>query len=160
MLAGIPGTSPGDGSKVHGDTDAGLLARRLNGLIKSTEMRESREYTNKEIAERATALGYRISPAHLSHIRRGRVRNPGFRHIEGISVALGVDVREFIVGAERRSPCDEGNEFRRISGDVDLIVRGLTGVGELNTLGWTVFIALANGILAVLKTEKPYRRGS
>ncbi|MEV6771785.1 hypothetical protein AB0N05_24490 [Nocardia sp. NPDC051030] len=80
------------------------LTRTLNRLIEFAEERDGRRYTNREIAAAATTLGYAMSAAELSHIRLGRVRNPGFRKVEGISLALGVDIRAFLVDP-RHNPC-------------------------------------------------------
>lgn len=139
--------------------DAGPIARHLNRVIAAAQQRDARGYSNKDIAERSTALGYPLSPAQVSHIRLGRVRNPSFRTIEGISVALGVDVREFLDGAAAQQAGIESRLAAELSeAGVAAIGFRLSELSTLNELGRSTFGTIVGNILRDLQQHELYRR--
>lgn len=139
--------------------DAGPIARHLNRVIAAAQQRDARSYSNKDIAERSTALGYPLSPAQVSHIRLGRVRNPSFRTIEGISVALGVDVREFLDGAAAQQADVDSRLAAQLSeAGVEAIGFRLSELSTLNELGRSTFGAIVGNILRDLQQHELYRR--
>jgi transcriptional regulator with XRE-family HTH domain len=151
----------GEGDEISEEPteDAGPIARHLNRVIAAAQQRDSRSYSNKDIAERSTALGYPLSPAQVSHIRLGRVRNPSFRTVEGISVALGVDVREFLDGAAAQQADVESRLAAELSeAGVEAIGFRLSELGTLNELGRSTFGAIVGNILRDLQQHELYRR--
>ncbi|MEU1545437.1 helix-turn-helix transcriptional regulator [Nocardia sp. NPDC005745] len=149
----------GDDISYAPEEDAGPIARHLNRVIAAAQQRDSRSYSNKDIAERSTALGYPLSPAQVSHIRLGRVRNPSFRTVEGISVALGVDVREFLDGAAAQQADVESRLAAELSeAGVEAIGFRLSELGTLNELGRSTFGAIVGNILRDLQQHELYRR--
>lgn len=140
-------------------SDPGPIARHLNRVIARAQQRDSRMYSNKDIAERSTEHGYPLSPAQVSHIRLGRVRNPSFRTIEGISVALGADVREFLDGAAAEQ-ADSGSELAAelAEAGVEAIGFRLSELGKLNALGRSTFGAIVGNILRDLQQHELYRQ--
>ncbi len=141
------------------DAEVGVIGRRLNQVIEAAQQRDSRMYSNKDIAERSTELGYPVSPAQVSHIRLGRVRNPGFRVIEGISLALGVDVREFLDGAAADQARLE-SKFRKELADsgVEAVGFRLSELSTLNDVGRSTFMSIVSDILRDLQSHELYRR--
>ncbi|MFI5782602.1 hypothetical protein [Nocardia sp. NPDC051570] len=143
------------------DEEIGPIGRRLNQLIEAAQQRDSRVYGNKDIAERSTELGYPVSPAQVSHIRLGRVRNPGFRIIEGISLALGVDVREFLDGAAADQARLESKLHKELADSgVEAVGFRLSELGTLNAVGRSTFMSIVGDILRDLQSHEVYRRHS
>lgn len=56
-----------------------------------------REYTHPEIAERAAAAGYSISPSHVWQLRHNGAKNPTIRALEAIAAAFGMPLAYFFV---------------------------------------------------------------
>lgn len=139
--------------------ELGPIACHLNRVITLAQERDSRTYSNKDIAERSTELGYPLSPAQVSHIRLGRVRNPSFRTIEGISVALGVDVREFLDGAAAHQAEEESRLLAQLEdAGVEALGFRLSELSKLNALGRSTFGAIVGNILRDLQEHELYRQ--
>ena len=73
------------------DSDAlvgqGLFASRLEELFRTVPGPNGRAFTAKAIAQRSTALGFRLGESYLSQLRSGKAKSPSFRTVEGISAA-------------------------------------------------------------------------
>ena len=74
----------------------GLFASRLEELFRTVPGPNGRAFTAKAIAQRSTALGFRLGESYLSQLRSGKAKSPSFRTVEGISAAFGVDVHYFL----------------------------------------------------------------
>lgn len=140
-------------------SDIGSIARQLNRVIEAAQQRDGGVYSNKNIATRSTELGYPVSPAQVSHIRTGRVRNPSFRAMEGIALALGVDVREFLDGeAARQADTESALDRQLAKAGVEAIGFRLSELGRLNALGQSTFKSIVTTILSDLQSQQMYRR--
>ena len=58
-----------------------------------------REYTHPEIADRAAAAGYSISPSHVWQLRHNEAKNPTIRALEALAAAFGMPLAYFFVDA-------------------------------------------------------------
>lgn len=129
-----------------GGCEGQTLADRINAVIAAAEERDEHRYTTRYIAERAAALGYPLTQANLSHIRTGRVKNPGFRTIEGVARVLGVEV-----GVFEESPAAEhesGHGTREgAGGEVTSVAFRRFDITSLNELGRESFSSVVSAIL-------------
>ncbi|MFB8281125.1 transcriptional regulator [Nocardia colli] len=61
------------------------FATQLNALFDRWQIDHGRLLTNREVAERATAHGYRISASYLSRLRNGNRENPSAVVLSGLA---------------------------------------------------------------------------
>lgn len=137
------------------DGDVGALAARLNELIDEAQRRDGMRYTHRVISCRAAEHGFSLSPGMITHVRRGRIRNPGLRTIEALAVALGVDIRRF------SDPDIEigGTAFDGADAlSVQKVGFRLADANGLNELGQARFASLIGEILAELKEDGAYTK--
>ncbi len=132
-----------------------ILADRLNELIAGVEAREGRTYTNKAIACRATLLGYPLSTAAVSHIRCGRIRNPSFRNVVGIALALNLDVHHFLCAHDGTSLADVAPATRHLKSPQSEALP--PEIVRLNRLGQKMFYAVTHGVATELSRHPEYR---
>lgn len=142
-------------SESPSDADVGALAVRINELIDEAQRRDGVRYTHRVISRRAAEHGFSLSPGMITHIRRGRIRNPGLRTIEAFAVALNLDIRRF-AGPDAEVGGAIHDDADALS--VQKVGFRLADASGLNELGQKRFASLIEEILADLKENDAYAK--
>ncbi len=140
--------------------DPGVFAARLDQLFDHVRHPSGRQYSLREVADGINEAGaVSITPSHLSRLRSGASRNPGFDQITAIAAFFGVDPKYFLEGDEVAARTSAELELlvtMRQRGIEDLLLRAT----NLSTEGLKVLRSTIEGLESVeaLRAKDPLRR--
>ncbi|WP_432491510.1 helix-turn-helix domain-containing protein [Kineococcus gypseus] len=137
-----------------------MFAARLDQLFHHIRHPTGRQYSLREVADGINEAGkVSITPSHLSRLRSGASRNPGFDQITAIAAFFGVDPKYFLEGdqvATRTSAELQLLAAMRQRGIEDLLLRAT----NLSTEGLDVLRSTIEGLESreALRAKDPLRR--